>query len=68
MLEVINSLRVIESHGKSRNELESLPHVEIRNHWNQSDFVVFKVLDQEVTLVASEIIAAVHNATNTAKY
>ena len=68
MLDVINSLTVVEDHGKSRAELESLPHVEIRNHWNDPALVVFKVLDQEVTLRATEVIQATHNATNTAKY
>lgn len=68
MLKVYCELTVVEDHGKSSSELESLPHVEIRNHWNQNDLVVVKVLNQEVTLIASEVIAAVNNATNTAKY
>lgn len=68
MLQISNQMTVVEDHGKSRDQLESLPHVEIRNHWNDDRLVVVKVLDQEVTLIASEIVAAVKNATNTAKY
>ncbi|HYG22745.1 MAG TPA: hypothetical protein VEH04_08190 [Verrucomicrobiae bacterium] len=62
-----SELTVVESHGQSREQLESLPHVRIESHWNDRDLIVLKVLDQEVTLVAREVIAAVENAKNTGR-
>jgi hypothetical protein len=60
----INTLTVIEVNGSSPEELDGLPRCEIRSHWNDRDLVVVQILNQVVTVRASEIIAAVANATN----
>jgi hypothetical protein len=68
MIDVTNSLTVVEVKGIPRGRLAELPRVEIRNHGNSPRLIVFQVGNQEVSLLAEEVIAATRNATNTARY
>lgn len=44
------------------------PCVRVHSHWNRADMVVIEIADKKVTVAASDINAAVKNATNTARH
>jgi hypothetical protein len=40
----------------------------LHNHWNDSNMVVLKIDEIEITVKAKELKAAIDNCTNTAKF
>lgn len=65
MLRVLNEVTVHEINGK---ETSSTQPVIVKNHWNDPALVLVTVAGVEVTVSATELAAAVKNATNTARF
>lgn len=66
-MEVINKISIYEING---NETKfGSEHLKIISHWNNEDKVVISLDDglRNITVSARELIAAISNATNTAK-
>jgi len=44
------------------------PSIKIHAHWNEPEKVVIEYDDIKLTVVAKDIITAIYNCTNTAKF
>ena len=44
------------------------PSIRINSHWNLRDRVEIVVKDEKITVLVKDIIAAVENCTNTARF
>ena len=59
-----------------RNEVKSYDEkvdaeeepVVVENHWNQDSLVALTIGGRKVYVVAKDLLAAIHNATNTARF
>ena len=40
------------------------PTIKVKSHWNDNDMVILKIGNKEYTVVASQLISAIHNAEN----
>lgn len=67
MIKVNCTVPAYEVNGK---EVEGIgignaPKIQVTSHWNRQTLVVLTIGDQSITLVASDLQAAIRNATNT---
>lgn len=63
-LKVESSINIYEIGSEDTKGL-TLPQVVVRSHWNDGDRVVIVIGDEPaVTVVGSDLIAAIHNAQN----
>ena len=67
MIDVNSKVRVYEVNGKEV-EIGKTKSISVSSHWNYSNWVVLKVGNRRLTVVARDLIEAIKNATNTAKY
>ena len=44
------------------------PTLEVRNHWNDRQMVVLELEGTKITVLASDLEAAIRNCTNTARF
>lgn len=51
----------------ARDDTQKLP-VRVHSHWNDPDLVVLVIGDEKRTVSASDLIAAVKNASNTNRH
>lgn len=65
-MRVMNDLDVVESNGRSRDQLEDLPVVTVRSHSADHELVVVQIMNQTVTLRAEQLLFAVRNSVNVA--
>lgn len=63
MVEVTNK---IKDYNDTRIGSDS--YIEVKNHWSDSQFVILKVGEKSFKLLASDLEAAVKNATNTGRF
>lgn len=63
MLKVTNEVKDYGETSASLYKTENEP-VFVSSHWAMSDRVVIKVRGNEVTVIADDMIRAIHNATN----
>lgn len=68
MIEVTNNVKVYqEANGK--HELDQVPDLIVKSHWNRPEFVVLVLPDNtHITVSAKDLAAAIKNATNTARW
>lgn len=66
MIKVSNTITVYEVSGKDSAVVNG-PTISVRSHWNRSSLVVLQVDDKELTVSASDLQAAIANATNNGK-
>jgi len=64
-MEVINKIKIYDDDNKK--PLIPGEFLEIRNHWNKSDFVILMIGSTKVQVLARELEAAIKNATNTVR-
>lgn len=60
---VTNEIKIYETNGKETPIGEN-PILEVRSHWNNDNLVVIEIDGKTVTVVASQLEKAIHNATN----
>lgn len=60
MIKTINEVPVYDLEGEGIT-------FTVKNHWNCSDKIVLMFENKEITVVANDLLAAIKNATNTAK-
>ena len=51
-----------------KGDLSGKPEIYINSHWNDDELVVLVIGEQKITLNAEEVVAAVQNATNIARF
>ena len=68
MIKVSNELVVYEVDGVSVASPIDGPRVHVRSHWNRNELVVVELEGKRMTLVAKDLLAAISNATNTARF
>jgi hypothetical protein len=62
MIKVSNAISVYEVDGKEA--ISDGPTIEVRSHWSRQSMVVLKVNGQSLTVIATDLEAAIRNATN----
>ncbi len=67
MITVQNTIKLYEVDGVETRPIEP-PSIRVDSHWNRNDMVVLLVDGKSYSVVAKALIAAVNNATNTAKW
>ena len=67
MIDVINKIEIYEIDGKEVPTGESKV-LEVLSHWNRPNMVVIKIEDKRYTVAEKELVAAIKNATNTARF
>ena len=64
MTEVETKIKIYEVNGEE-TKINKDPHLSVRSHWNYHDFVVISFDDDnEITVVADDLIKAIENAKN----
>lgn len=63
-IKVQSVMNIYEIDGKDTSGLE-LPKLTVASHWNRNNFVVLEVGGKRYTVEASDLRAAIQNATNT---
>lgn len=66
MIKVISSVPVYERNGKEANW--QTERIEIQGHWNEQRKIIIKIGDETYTVIASDLEAAIKNATHTNRY
>jgi len=67
MIKVSNELKLLEIDGKAESGLDC-PKMVVRSHWNRDSLIVLLVNGVSYTVSASDILAAIKNATNSNSY
>jgi hypothetical protein len=67
MISVENKVPLLEINDKG-TPLTNAPHIEVVSHWNSNSLVILKFDSQSLTVKATDLIAAINNAINTAKF
>jgi hypothetical protein len=67
MIKVRSEVSVYEVNGKEQAGL-SRPKIAIESHWNRDALVTICIGDESVTVVATDLLAAIKNACNSARY
>lgn len=66
MVKVSNEVDIYEINGlESKAPLSTLL---VKSHWNRSALIVLEVAGQKLTVAATDLQAAILNATNTARH
>ena len=64
-MKVINEINIYEIDEVEVKSIENETQLSIKSHWNYGDRIILKGLDnKEITVIASELIRAINNATN----
>lgn len=71
MIKVTNRVSIYEKEGRQVNFTDN--YLEIRSHWNDSDrvVIVYQASDGQtidITVIAKDLLAAIVNAKNTARW
>lgn len=65
MITVQNTIKIYENGGKEENEKSIIVH----SHWNRNEMVDIEFPGfNKLTVCAKDLIAAINNATNTARF
>lgn len=67
MIFVENKVPLFEVNGEDTSPTNG-PQVKITSHWNSPSLVILKLDSQSFTVKATDLIAAINNAINTAKF
>ena len=70
MIKVTNEIKLYELYGKQMDKLFDtvIPLFIVESHWNEGGKVVVTLGGETVTVVASDLIAAIQNATNSNRF
>ena len=68
MLKIKNEIECYEKDGAEIQAGQDSPILIVESHWNRADFVVVKFGKTELTVAADELMAAIKNAINTARW
>lgn len=68
MIDVTNEIHVYEVDRKPMKRGDAGATIEVKSHWNETGMVVFVVDGKQMKVRAEDVLAAVKNATNTARY
>ena len=70
MIDVLSKIKVYEINGTEMKGLKTdRPCLKVLSHWNRSEFITIQLNDEEkITVLAKELIAAIENAKNTARF
>ena len=65
-IKVVSDLRVYEIDGKdTEDSIKSpAPQMRVHSHWSRREFIAIEIAGVKYTVVASDIEAAIKNATN----
>ncbi len=66
VIKVSNAVTVYEVDGTERNDVPP-PTITVESHWNRNTLVVLQANGKRLTVSADDIMAAIRNATNTAR-
>jgi hypothetical protein len=67
MISVENKVPLFEINDKD-TPLANAPHIKVVSHWNSNSLVILKFDSQSLAVKATDLIAAINNAINTAKF
>lgn len=67
MIKVENKIDLYEVNGVEVN-MSAPPDIIISSHWNDRRLIVIDSGDKKLTIKASDLLAAIANATNTARF
>ena len=72
MINVRNEIKVYELHGRPVDDTvlsaTIIPLFFVASHWNENSKVIITLGGEMVTVVASDLIAAIKNATNSNRF
>ncbi len=68
MIQVTNAVHVYEVDGVPTKVGDEGAVVEVNSHWNEAGMVVLVVGGKRMKVRADDLLAAVKNATNTARF
>jgi hypothetical protein len=69
MIKVSSVVSCYEVDGKETSGMNAKrPELNVRSHWNRQEMVVLEIDGKAYTVLASDLKAAVDNATNTSKW
>jgi hypothetical protein len=68
MIEVTNKVHAYEVDGAPAKVGDDGASVEVKSHWNETGMVVLVVGGKRMKVRASDLLAAVNNAINTARF
>lgn len=66
MIKVENTVQIYEKDGKETKHGEH--HLIVKSHWNYNDRVVLEFGEQNITVTEKDLLAAIKNATNIARF
>lgn len=66
MINVTNTVKIYETNGKEHLTLPA-PYLTIKSHWNNNKLINIEVGRDTFCVSAADLLAAISNATNTAK-
>lgn len=67
MIKVISKVELVELNGKDTGVLDR-PILTAESHWNDSSLVVLTIGETTFSVKVKDLIAAINNATNTARF
>ena len=67
MIKVENKINLYEVNGVEVNVVPE-PTVIVSSHWNDHKMIVIDTGNNKITVKASDLLAAIANATNTARF
>lgn len=68
MIKVINKVDILEVNGKKDPPHDSIETLTVESHWNSSNLVTLAVGSMKIAVTAKDLIAAIANATNVARF
>ena len=70
MIESQNKVKIYEENGRDAvpDGAGDQPSICVKSHWNQETMVVLMVAGVNYTVAAGDLMAAIKNATNTARW
>lgn len=66
MIDVLNMVKVYEVDGTETATQREALKMKVSSHWNRSSMVNISVDGRQFTVLAKDLIAAIHNAQNSA--
>lgn len=67
MIKVENKIELYEIDGNKTKAVPA-PTIIVHSHWNDNNMIILDTGNNKITVKASDLIAAIANATNTSRF